>query len=112
MIKMDEKTFQIMVNEYRNACSEYYEAKFGEKTNIKYTIENRNTGEIIYGDKSGCGDSKEAREVMRSVRRMMIAIFGEQVKETLEEIRKEERKKEKSFFEENPQFVVYVTSIE
>ena len=108
---MNEKTFEIMINEYREACSEYYETRFGERINVKYSIENRETGEIIFGNKSGCGDNKEARDVMRSIRRMMIAIFGEQIKETLEVIRKEERKKEKDFFEANPQFIICATSI-
>ena len=109
---MDKKeVFDVMINEYREACRDYYETMYGERTNIVYTIKNRKTGEIINGSQSGHRDNKPAWEVMLSIRRMMIAIFGEQIKEMLEDIRKEERKKEKSFFEENPQFVVYVTSI-
>lgn len=109
---MNNNVFNTMINEYREACRDYYEARFGEKANVSYTIKNMETGNVITGSKSGCCYDKEAETVMRTLRRMMMAIFGNEVEVTLRKIRKEERKKEKEFFEENPQYIYYVTKID
>ena len=107
-----EKTLEIMMNRYREACRDHYETMYGEKVNTKYTIKNMKTGEVISGSTSGRRDDDTGREIMLAIKNMMIQIFGDQVAVTLEEIRKEERKKEREFFKENPQFVVYVTAVE
>ena len=105
------EVYNIMINEYKDACGEYYETRFGEKCNTKYTINNLHTDEVISGVTSGCRIDDTSEEVMRVIRRMMCQIFGDQVKEQLKEIRKEERVTAKNFFKENPQYVVYVTDI-
>ena len=103
------KIYETMINEYREACRDYYETAFGEKLNIKYTIKNEHTFEIINGTKSGQREDKVARGNMMVIRRMMIAIFGDNINEVLEQIRKEERQKEKKFFKDNPKYICYVT---
>ena len=106
-----EEIFHVIEKEYREACLYFYETRFGEKINVAYTIKNNHTGEVVSGSTSGCRIDKEAEIVMKTIRRMMLQIFGEQVKERLEAIREEERAKEKEFFKENPQYVTYVTDI-
>ena len=105
------KVYKIMVDEYREACRDYYETYFGVKINTKYTIKNQHTGEVISGSTSGCYMDDETASSMKTIRRLMIKIFGNQVDEILEKIRKEERMKEKVFFKENPQFISYITAI-
>lgn len=108
---MNNQAYSVMVNEYREACRDHYETVYGEKVNTKYRIRNLKTGEIITGSTSGRRDDDEGREIMMTIRRIMVAIFGDDIKEELEKIREEERRKEKEFFKENPQFITYVTDI-
>ena len=106
-----DKILEIMLNEYREVCRDHYETVYGEKVSTKWKIVNQKTGEIISGSTSGRHDDDAERNTMLVIRRMIIRIFGDQVADTLTKIRKEELKKEKMFFKENPQYIVYVTDI-
>ena len=106
-----KEMFEIMVNEYREACRDYYETEFGEKLDIQYTLKNIHTGEVINGSVSGRKTDMESRATMITIRRLIVKIFGHDVEDTLKQIRREERRKERKFFLENPQFVCYVTDI-
>jgi len=106
-----DQIYNVMVNEYREACRDHYESRYGEKVSASYTIKNKKTGESITGDVSGCHENEAAMEVMITISRMMTAIFGMDIRAELEKIRQEERKKEKAFFKENPQYITYVTDI-
>lgn len=107
----EKKIYEIMLDEYRRACTDYYEARYGEKINTNYTIKNEHTGEVLTGSVSGCRNDAVSKESMRVIGKMILEIFGNQTERTLEEIRKEERRREKAFFENNPQFVIYVTDL-
>ena len=108
---MENKILEIMLNKYREACRDYYEVIYGEKVNTKYTIKNMQTGELISGSTTGRHDDDTGKEVMLAIKGMIIQIFGDQIRDILETIRQEERKKEKQFFKENPQFIIYVTDM-
>lgn len=108
----EKEIFEIMINEYKEACHDFYETRYGEKLDVKYTIKNRHTGKIINGSASGAGMDRKAEEVMRTIGRMMIAIYGCQVGDTLKGIREEIRAEEKEFFESRPDLIIYVTAID
>lgn len=110
---MDNKEiYDIMINEYKEYCHDYYEGRYGIKINASYTIENKLTGEVLTGSVSGCRHDKTSEEVMISIRRMMKKIFGDQVTEDIRRIKKEIRAEEKAYFEENPQHILCVTAID
>ena len=109
---MNEKEiFDTMITEYKEACRDFYETRYGEKLDVKYTINNRYTGEVINGSVSGACRNRESEEVMRTIRRMMISIYGDQIKDTLKGIREEIRVEEREFFESRPDLITYVTAI-
>ena len=106
-----DKVYETMIHEYRETCRDYYETLFGDKLNVQYTIKNKTTLEEISGTVSGRRVDETSKEIMNTIKRMMIQIFGEDIKDELKAIRKEERLKEKMFFEENPQYICHVTDI-
>lgn len=106
-----DKVYEIMIHEYRETCRDYYETFFGEELNVQYIMKNRTTLEEISGEVSGRRVDETSKEIMKTIKRMMIQIFGEDIKDELNAIRKEERLKEKTFFEKNPQYIFHVTDI-
>ena len=99
------------VDEYKEACGDYYEARYGEKINVKYTISNTVTGEIVNGTKSGCREDRAARAKMDTIYKLAKILFGDEAKKILDDIRKEVRTEEKEFFKENEYLVYYVTDL-
>lgn len=105
------KVYETMIHEYTEACHDYYETLFGEKLNVQYTIKNRTTLKEVSGTVSGRRVDDTSEEIMKTIKRMMIQIFGEDVKAELETIRREVRNYEKEYFINNPQYIYYVTDI-
>ena len=64
-------------------------------------------GKTYTGSSSGVCIDEVADGKMILLRRMMKQLYGEQMMETLEKIRKEERQEAKEFFAEHPEFICY-----